>query len=214
MATRLSRPEQTQRNRSLVLKAARKVFLARGYHGATLERIADEAGFSKGVVYSQFVDKADLFLALLEARIDSRAPERAQVVAELDGDRGLAAWLRQGMRVAQDEPEWGLLVIEFRIHAARHPALNRRYAELHSRTVTEVAQVFAQICERAEGTTQLDARELAEVVLAVGAGVELERAAEPGALPGTVVVNLITALVVQATSKRETAVPAEESGAA
>ncbi len=56
MSTRLSRPEQTQRNRSLVLKAARQVFLARGYHGATLERIADEAGFSKGVVYSQFVE--------------------------------------------------------------------------------------------------------------------------------------------------------------
>ena len=72
---RLTRVEQSERNRGLVLVAARRVFLARGYHRATLEQIADEAGFSKGVVYSQFESKADLFLALLEARIAERAAE-------------------------------------------------------------------------------------------------------------------------------------------
>jgi AcrR family transcriptional regulator len=65
----LSRVEQTERNRSLVLDAARDVFMARGYHAATLEQIAESAGFSRGVVYSQFESKADLFLSLLEARI-------------------------------------------------------------------------------------------------------------------------------------------------
>ena len=70
MTTRLRRPEQTERNREVVLSAARRVFLDRGYVGATLEAIAESAGFSKGVVYSQFGSKADLFLALLEERID------------------------------------------------------------------------------------------------------------------------------------------------
>ena len=73
MSPRLTRAEQAGRNRALVLGAARRVFLARGYHGATLEQIADEAGFSKGVVFSKFRGKADLFLALLEDRIDVRA---------------------------------------------------------------------------------------------------------------------------------------------
>ncbi len=40
---RLSRAEQNERNRALVLDAARRVFLARGYHAATLDEIADEA---------------------------------------------------------------------------------------------------------------------------------------------------------------------------
>ena len=47
---RLTRAEQNERNRALVLEAARRVFLARGYHAATVEEIADEAGFSRGVV--------------------------------------------------------------------------------------------------------------------------------------------------------------------
>ena len=50
MSPRLTRVEQSVRNRELVLAAARRVFLERGYHGASLEQIADEAGFSKGVV--------------------------------------------------------------------------------------------------------------------------------------------------------------------
>ena len=73
MPTRLSRAEQVERNRERVLDAAREVFLERGYAGATLEAIAEAAGFSKGVVYSQFAGKPDLFLALLERRIDQRA---------------------------------------------------------------------------------------------------------------------------------------------
>jgi AcrR family transcriptional regulator len=77
MSPRLSRAEQNDRNRSLLLAAARRVFLARGYYAATLEQIADEAGFSKGVVYSRFASKADMFLALLEDRITS-APRRTR----------------------------------------------------------------------------------------------------------------------------------------
>ena len=50
MVSRLTRAEQTERNRASVLAAARRVFLARGYHAASLDQIADEAGFSKGVV--------------------------------------------------------------------------------------------------------------------------------------------------------------------
>src|SRR5580692_1781416 len=77
MSTRLSRAEQNDRNRALLFAAARRVFLARGYHAATLEQIADEAGFSKGVVYSRFASQADMFLALLEDRITERAAQNA-----------------------------------------------------------------------------------------------------------------------------------------
>src|ERR1700745_159899 len=124
---RLSRAEQVRHNRALVLDAARRVFLARGYHAATLEQIADEAGFSKGVVYSQFESKADLFLALLEARIEERAAENASLAESLPGGT-LLAWLDHLARGDHATPGWLLLVIEFRVHAARDAELSRRYA--------------------------------------------------------------------------------------
>ena len=74
-----------ERNRRLVLEAARRVFLARGYASATLDVIAEEAGFSKGVVYSQFDSKADMFLALLEASISERAEQNERLAEQLGG---------------------------------------------------------------------------------------------------------------------------------
>jgi AcrR family transcriptional regulator len=72
----LTRAGQGDRYRALVLPAARQVYLAGGYHVATLHQIADAAGFSKGVVYSQFLVKADLFLGRLEARIEEGTAAR------------------------------------------------------------------------------------------------------------------------------------------
>jgi len=107
MPPRLTRAEQTERNRVLLLAAARRVFLERGYHGASLDQIAEEAGFSTGVVYSQFEGKADLFLTLLEARIEQRAAGNARVVEGLAGDEGIDRLLEHAASVDRAEPEWG-----------------------------------------------------------------------------------------------------------
>ena len=132
----MSRTEQTGRNRALVLAAARRVFLARGYHAASVDQIADEAGFSKGVVYSQFDGKADMFLALLEDRITERAAQNAQLAAKIAGTGDFTRLLDDAMRAEQGAPGWRLLVTEFRVLAARDPELNKRYAAAHARTVT------------------------------------------------------------------------------
>jgi len=180
---RLSRPEQAERNRALVLAAARRAFLARGYHGATLEQIADDAGFSKGVVYSHFDSKADLFLALLEARIEERAAENARVAGSLAGG-GLLALLEHLARGDQATPGWLLLVIEFRVHAARDPVLGARYAAAHERTVDALAGVLAVVSARDGQAPAVAPRRLAELALALSVGAALEQAASPDALGG------------------------------
>jgi AcrR family transcriptional regulator len=179
---RLSRAEQAGRNRALVLDAARRVFLARGYHGATLEQIADEAGFSKGVVYSQFDSKADLFLALLEARIEERAAENARLAESLAGDGGLPALMEHLARGDQATPGWLLLVIEFRVHAARDPVLSRRYTAVHDRTVAALAGVLATVSAGGGDEPAAAPRWLAELALALSVGITLEQAASPDAL--------------------------------
>ena len=145
MSPRLSRAEQNDRNRALLLAAARRVFLTRGYYAATLEQIADEAGFSKGVVYSRFASKADMFLALLEDRIAERAAQNADLAGRLAGTGDFAAVLGLALRAERAAPGWRLLVTEFRIHAARDPELNRRYAALHTRTVDGLAAILAAV---------------------------------------------------------------------
>ena len=184
---RLTRVERAAANRALVLAAARGVFLARGYHGATLEQIAEEAGFSKGVVYSQFESKADLFLALLEARVEERAAENIRAARSLAGGGGLQALLEHLIRGDQATAGWLLLVIEFRVHAARDPVLSRRYAAVHARTMEGVAQALATVVARNGQEPTVPPRRLAELALALSTGTTLERAANPGAFDGPLV---------------------------
>ena len=184
MSSRLSRAEQNDRNRALLLAAARRVFLARGYYAATLEQIADEAGFSKGAVYSRFASKADMFLALLEDRIAERAAENAGLARQLAGSGDFAAVLDLAQRAERGAPGWRLLVSEFRIHAGRDAELNRRYAALHARTVDGVAEVLASVSAGGAEGLPFPPRQLAELVLAIEAGVALEQLVSPDALGG------------------------------
>jgi AcrR family transcriptional regulator len=193
--TRLNRAEQVERNRELVLDAARRVFLERGYAGATVDAIALEAGFSKGVVYSQFAGKPDLFLALLERRIGERAAENARAAegkAGLDGFRQLA--LLNASR--GEDGGWPRLLIEFRLIAARDPELNSRYARLHSRSLESFAETARRVLERGGLTPVRPPRVLAELIFALDAGRVLERAAGTSELDAESLVDLVARLVV------------------
>ena len=79
-----------ERRRPLVLDAALKLFLERGYEGTSMEAIARAAGVTKPVVYDCYPSKEELFAALLlreegrvlseiaaalPARLDTRDPE-------------------------------------------------------------------------------------------------------------------------------------------
>lgn len=195
MKTGLSREQQVERNRRLVLEAARRVFLARGYASATVDVIAEEAGFSKGVVYSQFESKADMFLALLEARITERAVQNERLAEQLDGQQLAAAVPELSVSLRRAEPEWMQLVLEFRLHAARVPELNRRYAQLHEYTIDRLASVYARLHQRAGTTPRYPVRVLAQLSLAMSRGVFLEELADPGAdLPAP---EVISELVLQ-----------------
>ena len=179
---RLSRAEQNERNRALVLEAARRVFLARGYHAATLDEIADEAGFSRGVVQSRFGNKADLFLALLEERIAERAAQNARLAEGLGGAEGMRVLREHAARRNRAELDWGLLLIEFRVHAARDRGLSVRYAALHARTRQRLAGVITDVYRRAGQPPPFPPKEMAQMILTVEAGVRLEQAADPQGL--------------------------------
>src|SRR5262249_29746006 len=57
--------------RRQLLDAAMEVFVARGYHAAAMDEIAERAGVSKPVLYQHFPGKQDLYLALLDESIES-----------------------------------------------------------------------------------------------------------------------------------------------
>jgi AcrR family transcriptional regulator len=190
--TRLSRAEQVERNRERLIDAAREVFGEAGYAKATLDAISERAGFSKGVVYSQFDSKADLFLVLLDRRIDERAAQNREIAETTDPHEALAMLVQAGDQDARAEHSWARVLIEFRTHASYDPELNRRYAAVHARTVAQLADTLERVCRRAGVEATTTPRTMAEFLLAVGNGTKLERAAADDALPTEELVSLVT----------------------
>jgi AcrR family transcriptional regulator len=180
---RLRRAQQVDQNRERLLAAARRVFLARGYQRATLEMIADAAGFSKGVVYSQFESKGDLFLALLAQRITERAEENRRATEGRRGADAVRALLAAGAVDLRRARGWATLLVEFRIAAVREPTLNRRYAALHARTIAGLEDLLGRALAGAVRAPPMAVRRAATLILALGAGVALEQAVDRGALP-------------------------------
>ena len=68
-----------------------------------------------------------------------------------------------------------LVVIEFRVHAARDPELNARYAALHARHVQALAEAMAHDLGRAAQSAAEPPVDEARMALALGSGLVLER---------------------------------------
>ena len=180
---RLTRAQQREQTRARLLDAAGRVFARRGFHAATVDEVADAAGYTKGAVYSNFATKEELFLALLDQRIAAQL-EQVQALYTIESSEQLLASLRgrteQEFTAARD---FGLLMVEFSLYAMRNPAaqaeLARRYRELRGRLADLIGERYA----RRQASPPMAPEHLAALALATDAGLFLQYSAEPGALP-------------------------------
>ncbi|MBC7188729.1 TetR/AcrR family transcriptional regulator [Candidatus Aerophobetes bacterium] len=53
-----------------ILKAGEKLFASKGFHLTTLEEIARKAKLAKGTIYLHFANKKDLFVSVIERKLD------------------------------------------------------------------------------------------------------------------------------------------------
>ena len=193
------RPRRGERRlitRGQLLDAAERVFARDGLRGASVDAIALEAGYSTGAVYSNFKGKEDLFLTLLEERIDPRLAvvyeaieaELAAGVAPLEAARRFVSMLR-GERDAFS------LLIDFWGQAVRDPAAAERFAQRHARLRAIVGHlVNAAIPERETGAG-LPTDQLSTSLIALANGFVIELLADPDAVPDDLFGHAIGALV-------------------
>jgi AcrR family transcriptional regulator len=183
MALRLTRGERKAQTRVEILDAAQVVFLRHGFHGATLDEIADEAGYTKGAVYSNFVSKNDLFLALLDERFEWRIAETIDAAHRAESfEEAASENARMIAEVWQRSPGWEALLVEFWTHASRDPELRAAAAARHDRVLDAVGQMLDELAARFQLDWTLPSREVARAGGAFARGMALESLLEPGAV--------------------------------
>ena len=204
MATVMSRKAAQEQTRERVVAAAAKVFARRGYHRATVDEIASEAGFTIGALYSNFAGKEDLFLALFEDHVASQNRKYREIFArgqnlEERSRGGADDW----MAYLHDEPDSFPLMIEFWSYAIRDPKLRRRYAT----RLAAFRETFAELIEQGAADLGIElppgfAERMGTVINALGNGLALEKLADPDSVPdellGSTIALIFEALLAQA----------------
>src|SRR5438477_9660276 len=142
MVQRMLRRERKERTKGDLVEAARVVFLRHGLHGASLDEIAEEAGYTKGAVYSNFEGKDALFLAAFEEHFRRRAEMYAEVVFDREDIEDSYRVVARAWRDANEaDPEWARLLTEFLVHASRDEELRIAVHEVRERGLERIAQV-------------------------------------------------------------------------
>jgi AcrR family transcriptional regulator len=173
--TRLTRQERSAQIRRDLLEAAERRFFERGYHGTTLDDIADEAGYTKGAVYSTFKSKAALFLAVFDEVVDRRLRELRELLAPHERQEDLVVALAR-QPAADVNAQLLLLAIEFWVHAARQPALLDEFSARYRRLRASLAELAPPNCA-------LGSERWAIVTFALSNGLALERLIDPIGVP-------------------------------
>lgn len=200
----LSRAASKALTRERILAAARTVFERRGFHAASLDQVAREAGFTKGAVYSAFDSKADLFLTLLAERAGERRAALAAITGEgYSGEALVAEISRRFARSVGEEHDWWAAVIEFATFAARDEKLRARYAEHHDASREAVARVIEADAAASGRMLTEDPRALATATLALGNGLTLEALLSPAEVPETLYASAQAALYRGATTSTQ-----------
>jgi len=181
MRTRISRKESQLQTRERLLDAALQVFSRRGYYAASVDEIAAEAGYSKGAVYSNFSNKEELFLALIDRRFAKDAREYP----------GIINYMNEGLPVEEGsdfkeqimkDSTWNILMVEFFLYAIREGShrdeLATRIEQLRGVMEENLSTLYAKLGKK----PMLPVAELPWSVFSLGVGMMLQFYIDPNGL--------------------------------
>ncbi|NEA33442.1 TetR/AcrR family transcriptional regulator [Streptomyces sp. SID13031] len=176
---RMSRVESQARTRETLVATATELFLQDGYAATSLEKVADEAGFSKGAVYSNFRNKDELCLAVVDA---IRADQAHKMASALEGAATLEAMLTAFERWADEtigDQAWTVFEVEFATRARQDEVVRRELALRNAQIRAAVTLLLTAHAEEFGIVLPMPAEDCATALLSLGVGLGVQRAIDP-----------------------------------
>jgi len=181
---RLSREERKADTRERLLASALVVFAREGFEGASVEEIAEEAGFSTGAVYSAFGGKQELFFALLDRCLDEERRELGEIFGREEPlEARISAVGRWKPGPLESEEQWRVLATEFWLHAVRDPRARSLLAERQRRQRAAAARLLEGTYRERGLRPPVEAGLLADAVIGMQIGMAMRAIVDPEAVP-------------------------------
>lgn len=187
--TRPTREETRQR----LFTAAAAVFVRDGIAGASVEDICAETDMTRGALYSNFADKNELVMAMIDDHVDRNMVELDRLNETAAAPTDFIAMIESPQRRRDGPLDIDpVLQMEFTLYALRNPDNRPRLAE-HQRRWREVIEAVVRTdCERLGVDPPMPVEDAAAMILAMDNGYLVSEMIEPGSYaPGTVTRNIL-----------------------
>jgi AcrR family transcriptional regulator len=143
------RQERQAQTRAKLMSSASKLFSRHGLEQASVDEIAQDAGFTKGAFYSNFKGKEELFLAMLDEKF---AEEIERIKSALRTDESPDEAARHAgedvMRFMRSDPEWERLYLEFVAYAGRNDEFRQELLTRCRAMDAQLAEVYERWSQR------------------------------------------------------------------
>ena len=200
---RLTRKERQARTRRRLVDAAARVGARRGLAAASLDEVAQVAGYTKGAVYANFASKEELFLAVLDERFAERLEEIERV---FDTDAAPTVQAAEAgaelSRAMAADRDWQRLFLEFAVHAARDAAFRERLTARYRTLRERIAAILERRMQETGVTAAVSPADLALMTFAMANGVALESLLEPEAVPEDLLARMY-AILAEGAARRD-----------
>jgi AcrR family transcriptional regulator len=145
---KVSDSHRAERRRQ-ILEGARRAFARHGYEGATVSRLEEEVGLSRGAIFNYFPDKWSIFYGL----------------AVEDYDRMGRLWLAEGYggvlrRMASEDPDWLGVYLELIRKICTQPELREQWAQRSPELNEELGRRLSELQRTGELRDDVSAEEL------------------------------------------------------
>lgn len=196
---RIKRPRRDDVRRQL-LDAALQEFSRDGYDRVSLDQVAAAAGFSKGAIYSNFANKEDLFLTLMDQQvrdlIQAAATKNITLAPSIGGQGRIDEGGRRMIQVVAADEDFQLLYLEYVTRSAREPSARQALADRRRSVRALVADAACAVLGPEHPLwDRMTPALFATAMLALSNGIALERIATPDEVPDSALGDLVSMLI-------------------
>ncbi len=186
----MTRAESQALTREKLVATATGLFLRDGYAATSLDKVADEAGYSKGAVYSNFANKDELCLAVVAAIRAEQAERMAGALAGAATLEDMLVAFQTWADATIGDLAWTDFEVEFATRARHSERVRQALAERNAAIRDAVAGLLAAHAEQFGIELPMPAADCATALLSLGVGLGVQRAIDPGisvsVLPGVI----------------------------
>ncbi|MDS7925257.1 TetR/AcrR family transcriptional regulator [Acinetobacter sp. V115_6] len=141
------RPKDLEK-RARILQAAKAIFLKSGYHGTSMNQIAQEAGVTKLTVYNHFQDKVNLFIcAITETCEETLCTKQFDLDTSADFYQTLFNVCSRALQIIYSPEALKLDHVLLELAAEQNPLALQFFEASHTRMENQLAEFFQKAAQ-------------------------------------------------------------------